>query len=87
MKGNPTSLAVNNAIFKTKIKVFPNPFSSKINIENATENEIYTLTNELGQEIFSGKNIEKQDFSNLAKGIYFLKITYETSKTIKLIKD
>ncbi len=67
--------------------VFPNPFSSKINIENATGNENYTLTNEIGQEIFSGKNIEKQDFSALHKGIYFLKISDKTSIVTKLIKQ
>ncbi len=87
VKGNPTSLAVNNPTFKLKIQVFPNPFSSKINIENVTGNENYTLTNEIGQEIFSGKNIEKQDFSGLQNGIYLLQISDKTSIVIKLIKQ
>ncbi len=87
VKGNPTSLAINSVDFKTKISVFPNPFSSKINIETLIGNEFFELYNEIGQQIFSGKNIEKQDFSALQKGIYFLEINGETTSKIKLIKE
>ena len=87
VKGNPISLAVNSLDIKKKINVFPNPFSSKINFENAIGNEIFKLFNELGQEIFYGKNIEKHDFSGLQKGIYFLEINNEKSSKIKLVKQ
>ncbi|WP_395075066.1 DUF1566 domain-containing protein [Flavobacterium sp.] len=87
VKGNPVILAVNKFDFKPKLKVFPNPFSSRINIENATGNEVYRLYNEVGQELFSGRNIEKQDFLDLIKGIYFLEINGETAFKIKLIKQ
>ena len=80
-------MAVNNFDFKSKIKVYPNPFLSKINIENAVGNENFKLYNETGLEIFSGKNIDKQDFSVLQKGIYFLEIKGETASKIKLIKQ
>ncbi len=86
LKGNPTSLAVTNIDLKSKIKVFPNPFSSKINIENSVRDEFFELYNYLGQKTFSGKNIEKQDFSGLSSGIYYLKIVGTTTQ-IKLLKE
>ena len=87
VKGNPVNLAINSVDLKSKIKVFPNPFSSKITIENAVGNEYFKLYNEIGLEIFSGKNIEKKDFSGLLKGIYILEIKGETTLKIKLIKQ
>lgn len=87
VKGTPTNLALNSFDSKSKIKVFPNPFSSKINIENAFGDEVFKLHNQLGQQIFSGRNIDKQDFSGLSKGFYFLEINGEISSKIKLIKE
>jgi Protein of unknown function (DUF1566)/Secretion system C-terminal sorting domain len=87
VKGNPVNLAINSPDFKSKIKVFPNPFSSKINLENVIGDENYKLFNQLGQSIFIGKNIDKQDFTGLQKGIYFLEINGETTSKIKLIKE
>ena len=87
VRGIPTNLAVNNFDLKSKIKVYPNPFSSKIIIENVEENETYKLYNEIGQQFFSGKNIEKEDFSSLSKGVYFLEINGKTNSKIKLIKE
>ena len=87
VRGIPTNLAVTNFDLKSKIKVYPNPFSSKIIIENVEENETYKLYNEIGQQFFSGKNIEKEDFSNLSKGVYFLEINGKISSKIKLIKQ
>jgi subtilisin-like proprotein convertase family protein len=54
--------------------VFPNPFSDRIFIKNAPKSSTYTLSNTFGQVIYSGKTIEKQDFSNLPSGVYFLQI-------------
>lgn len=87
VRGIPTNLAVNNFDLKSKIKVYPNPFSSKVIIENVEENETYKLYNEIGQQFFSGKNIEKEDFSSLSKGVYFLEINGKTNSKIKLIKE
>lgn len=67
------------------INVFPNPFENYIKIENAQGDETYELSNQLGQVFFNGKNIETQDFSHLAKGVYFLKINQKEIK--KLIKE
>ena len=68
----------------SKIEVFPNPFLDKINVKNTSENEILILEDYFGKVIWSGRNIENQDFSNISNGLYFLKID---NYTIKLIKQ
>jgi len=72
---------------KNVLKVFPNPFSTKISFENKTGNEFYELYDIQGKLFFSGKNIDKQDFSNLTKGTYFLKVIDQTISNFKLIKE
>ncbi|HBW85345.1 MAG TPA: hypothetical protein DEF82_00930 [Crocinitomicaceae bacterium] len=75
-------------VINNSLVLFPNPFSEKINIVNATGLETYQLSNSIGQTVWSGKNIDKQDFSDLVSGIYFLKIFNQGGKqTIKLIKQ
>ncbi|MFM7467141.1 MAG: T9SS type A sorting domain-containing protein, partial [Crocinitomicaceae bacterium] len=70
------------------LKVYPNPFTSSINIEGKFENEYYELLNSTGQIIWTGKQISKQDFSSLINGLYFL-IIYNgnSTQTTKLIKN
>ncbi len=87
VRGNPVTLALNSFDSKSKIKVYPNPFYSKITIENTIGDETYHLYNEIGQLVFNGENIEKEDFSNLSKGNYLLEIKGETTSKIKLIKQ
>ena len=64
--------------------VYTNPFTNKINLKNTTGIEHFTLFNNFGQVVWSGKSIEKQDFSELTSGLYFLKID---NRTIKLMKQ
>jgi hypothetical protein len=73
-------------LVKSNVVVFPNPFTTKINIQGATGSETFELVNAIGQQIFVGKNIEEQDFSSVAKGVYFLKVQ-NTSSVIKLVKQ
>ena len=87
VKGNPVNLAANAVDIYPKRNVYPNPFLSKIFIENIVGDELYEMYNNIGQLIFEGKNIEKQDFSGLQKGIYFLEINGESVSKIKLIKE
>ncbi len=69
-------------------KIFPNPFSSTIQIANPTGLENFQLSNSIGQLIWAGKTIEQQDFSSLSNGLYFLAvITPKGRQTIKLIKQ
>lgn len=73
-----------NELSYNNVSVFPNPFTDKIFVQNM-ERENYELSNSFGQVIYSGKNIEAQDFSNLPNGIYFLKTQHSIS-VIKLVK-
>jgi hypothetical protein len=41
------------------------------------------LQNIKGEIIYKGKEIEQQNFSNLPKGVYFLRINKEIIKLIK----
>jgi len=76
------------AFLNEKIKVFPNPFTDQLHIINAKELYQYQLVDVLGQIISEGENIEQEDFSDLKKGVYFLKVTSKSGKEIiKLIKE
>ncbi|MEI6852029.1 MAG: DUF1566 domain-containing protein [Bacteroidota bacterium] len=68
-------------------KVYPNPFTDKIHVENTNDKELYELRNLMGQIIWKGMQIEKHNFSSLPSGVYFLKVdNIATSQVIKLIK-
>jgi hypothetical protein len=85
---SPCNTSINNEIQKSNLSVFPNPFSSKIQLENATGLENFQLLNAMGQTIWTGKNIEQQDFSQLQNGLYFLKVSTQVGQqSIKLIKQ
>lgn len=86
VRGNPTTLAVND-VTKSKKTIYPNPFSSTIKIENAVDNDTYKLWNENGQLLFSGKNIEYQNFSSLYVGVYFLEINGDSASKHKILKQ
>ena len=87
VRGIPEFLAINEVDFNSKIKVFPNPFSSNITIENAIGNETFILFNPLGQQVFSGKNIEQKDFNYLQSGVYYLLVKDSYLKPFKVIKE
>jgi hypothetical protein len=76
-----------NEINSSKLSLYPNPFSNKITLKNALGNENFELYNSFGQLIFSGKNIDQQNFDCLINGIYFLKITSQKTSIIKLLKE
>ncbi|HLP14258.1 MAG TPA: T9SS type A sorting domain-containing protein [Flavobacteriales bacterium] len=83
-----TTVGLNQAASQPALLPHPNPFTNKISIENATGEEEYTLTSSAGKREWSGKNIEAADFSNLAKGVYVLKIkTPSRIQTLSIIKE
>jgi arylsulfatase A-like enzyme len=73
-----------NTIESTELNVYPNPFIDKISLRNKPANESIQLVDIKGQTMYEGIDIEKQDFSYLSKGIYFLKIK---NRAIKIIKE
>lgn len=73
------------------IKVFPNPVSNELFIENTGSSEKlnFEIINNIGQVVFSGVITEKAKVqtSSLAPGIYLIKFTDSiASKSIKFIK-
>lgn len=73
---------------KHNLRVYPNPFNTTIKIEGASGGEEYHLINVYGQTMWTGKNIDQEDFSFLQPGLYFLQVARQTvKKTIKLIKQ
>jgi hypothetical protein len=85
-KSNVTS--VNDLIDGiSKFKVFPNPFTNRINLLNSPGNEEFELVNLAGQSVWKGKEIEQRDFSGLRPGIFLLNIfDGDSRQTIKLIR-
>lgn len=67
--------------------IYPNPFISTINLKFKNGTEFFELYNSFGQCIFSGFNIEMQDFSKLLSGQYVLKISSRSISYIKLLKE
>ncbi len=79
----PTSATDEKRAENHELKAYPNPFSSFISIENNDPPSEFIFTNATGTVIYSGKEIEKQDFSALPKGVYFLKSKNGYQKMIK----
>ena len=52
----------------------PNPFFDKITLSQKLLNSHVVLLDALGKVVYSGNEIEKHDFSNQPKGLYFLVI-------------
>jgi hypothetical protein len=85
VRGIPT---LSNNDYKTdnKVVAISNPFTSNIKLLNTSGNKSYELFDANGKLIYSGKNIEKQDFSAISNGFYYLTIQDIISTQIKLIK-
>ena len=69
-----------------KMLVYPNPFTSVLQVSRTSTNEKFVLTDLFGKIIYKGTELEKQDFTRLRSGIYFLHSEGRTNSTIKLIK-
>jgi len=68
--------------------VYPNPFSSKFKLNKRLQNAQYVMSSINGQIIYSGKDIEDQDFSDLPIGIYIISASNsEEIAQYKLIKQ
>ena len=75
------------------ISVYPNPVNSLLNVNIGLNRDFnYSIFNITGQIIGKGKfanNINRVDFSEVSKGIYFLRVFDSQSKkqnTYKLVK-
>ena len=73
-------------IDNNKIRVFPNPFSTQIQLDSSSKSVFFELINTQGITVFSGHQLEDHNFSNLAPGLYYLKIINKTISVQKMIK-
>ena len=82
--GTPTGLTENKV---GKTIVYPNPFTSQINVNTSGKNIAVKLYNTYGQLIYAGSSIQQYDFSLLPNGLYYLKVEGTNPETIKLVKE
>ena len=71
--------------------VSPNPTNGKIVVSTNISNGKVTIFDMVGKQILSGEivdGIAEFDLSELAQGVYFIKISDESSvKTVKIVKN
>lgn len=81
------NLSISPFEMPTSSEIYPNPFSSKFVVKNPLQNANYLMTAIDGKVIYTGKNIEEHDFSDLPNGIYVLTAVNNTQVTkIKIVK-
>ena len=85
---NNLGIATFDADNPKNIVVYPNPISDRINIFPNYKNSQSQLYNSIGDLVWSGKDIELENFSQLSAGVYILKLTTSTDLyTTKIIKQ
>lgn len=67
-----------------ELRVYPNPFMSRIETSGKNSGKRQRLVNHLGQEVWHGSDIEEHDFSGLPAGLYSLTVD---GRTIMLLKN
>lgn len=92
------SLCVNFTVLSTEefspneIKVFPNPVSSVLKINNFTESEIDIIINNISGKVIEKINSQKAyleiEFDDAASGVYFVNIKSKNkASTYKIVKE
>ena len=76
----------NNDLSSETFDISPNPFQDYIHIFPKNNSDVLILTNVLGKIIYSGNDIENQNFSTLEEGIYFIRNKNNIWQSKKLIK-
>ena len=72
---------------QTVISIYPNPVNGILNIEAGNAEFEYQLFNGMGQKVADGtaQGIQQLNVSNMAKGIYFLRLSTGTQVTVEKI--
>lgn len=79
---------LNDLSLQDAMQVYPNPFSSQIQITNVKGNEQFLLVDALGQVCYAGNALANAHFSNLTQGIYFLMVAQDgATKSFKIWKE
>lgn len=85
------SLGIKEVSQNDKAIIYPNPSNDyiKIQLNNDIHNSTYTIIDQLGKNVLSGKltsEISVLDITKLSKGVYFLKIGNQNQEAFKIIK-
>ncbi len=85
---NQNAINYNKLIFHSnELNIYPNPATNEIFIDNFSDlkNFEYSILNQAGQTLSKGKILSnKIDISNLANGVYYLKIEGKVYKICKI---
>ena len=86
------TLSTNDFPFNNKVKIFPNPSSSILFIENFEKQiqkiEFFDLQGRIIKTINENKNEYQIDISNLLAATYIIKLSTETgNETVRFIKN
>ena len=70
------------------VRVFPNPFKEKIQVEGVQNNPQYCLVDTKGRIVFKGQALEDIQFDGLSAGVYILHINNDGKPlTYKMVKE
>ena len=81
-----STLSINDVnLDETKVKVYPNPAASTIQLTNLKQQENYTILDLSGKKIVAGTISENEaiNIQQLSKGIYFIQLEKKVLKFIK----
>jgi hypothetical protein len=88
-KLSPMPAGIENTLLsKNEISIYPIPTNDILYLTNLNKNGFYVLLNSVGETVLKGNTVAELNLSHIAKGIYFLRITSDSSqKTFKIIKE
>jgi arylsulfatase A-like enzyme len=69
------------------LRIYPNPVTDYLKVEQTHGDESFRIFNSLGQVLFSGKGVERQNFSGLSSGVYYLEIIALEKVVLRFIKE
>ena len=79
--------SIEENLFEKRYKIYPNPFSDEIFVENLLGNEYFIIYDFLGRNIIEGKCSGTINMPEAKSGIYYLTILNNSNQTTyKLIK-
>jgi hypothetical protein len=83
------TMSLNEFALKDKVKVFPNPFHEVLQIESGVSFKTMALYDLLGKQIISQTFAKELNTSNLARGMYLLRLYTEDGEVVvkKVVKE
>lgn len=68
------------------LRIYPNPVTEYLNVEYAQGDESYRVLNGMGQVLYAGIGIQRQNLSSLSPGIYYLEIMGSKKTVFRFVK-